>query len=157
MGTRSLTVCKSRWTEEDAFSTDATIYRHSDGYPSQQGDLLHCILNDLVLANGIGSGTPKNAVNGPGRLAKRIILAMGKAGALPSLEAPNSTMGQKWEYHIETTFSCDDSPADNLNAGIKVRVFSRPMTAFGLGGEDCTEEVFFGTNEEFSKWLQGAK
>jgi hypothetical protein len=145
MGTRSLTVVKRNW-EQGEFEPIATIYRHYDGYPSVQGKLIADFLDGLTLVNGVSGDTPKRHANGPGRLAAQLVCAMADEGVEPSLERHGVVSGQEYEYHLLCHFGFDGGT-------VEVVVFDGPMTAFGCGGDECTNEIFRGTPEAFSEWV----
>lgn len=144
MGTRSITVVKSRWEPADEWTTHATIYRHWDGYPSAHGQDLAKFLETAKVGNGRRGNDPPEYCNGPGELASHLVAYLLKEGHNPNLEPPNTVMGQEFEYHILY---------DWKTMVIEIVVYDGPMTAFGTGGEDCTHEVFRGDVTAYQDWL----
>lgn len=151
MGTRSLTVVRSRW-DEGEFDTLAVIYRHWDGYPSQHGKDLLDMLKRVRVVNGLCSDQQDSDVvycNGPGELAAFIVSEMRAGGNNPSLMTHDPLeCGQEFVYRIDVT--CGDT------IEIEVVVFDGPMTFFGGGGEDCTREIFRGTVEQYGEFISKA-
>lgn len=157
MGTRSITVVTQAWegNEEDPDHKAepdhiATIYRHWDGYLTGHGQWLAAFLKDAVVTNGkkLGEDGSKN-FNGPGRLASGIVAAMVDDDLDPDLMEQGSVCGQEYEYRVHVEYGMS-------GGSISVRVLDGPMTAFGCGGEDCSNEVFSGTVEEFGAFVEDA-
>ena len=146
MGTRGLTIVRSRWKNEGDFSTDAVIYRHLDCYPSVHGKDLADFLSGLVLINGIPGNPPAKYTNGPGRLAAQLVSHLQESGHNPSLRTTTGSCGQEYEYYVD----CDMG-----TLAISVSVYEGPMTFFGGGGEDCNNRIFSGSPDEFSVWIEG--
>jgi hypothetical protein len=144
MGTRSITVVKSRWHPEDEYTVNATIYRHWDGYPAQHGADLARFLLAAQIGNGRPTDAPSEYCNGAGELASHLVAYLVADDHNPSLAPPGTTMGQEWEYHVIV---------DESKMALLVKVYNGPMTAFGLGGEECTDEVFSGTVPEYAAWV----
>lgn len=144
MGTRSLTVVQSRWAEGEAYETHAVIYRHWDGYPSGHGRDLAKYLEGVSVVNGKRLDSPETELNGPGRLAAYLVKRLHDDKHEPDLHTTRRACGQEYEYVI----SVDE------NHLITVEVFSGPMTAFGLGGENCTNRIFTGTVEAFAEFCK---
>ncbi len=142
MGTRSITVVTHDWDGD--VQHDATIYRHWDGYPSGHGRWLADFLQDAVITNGRIDGA-KN-FNGPGRLASGIVHAMVNDELDPDLMDEGSVCGQEYEYRIHCKYGMSGGE-------LSVRVLDGPMTMFGAGGEECTNEVFKGTVEQFGAFI----
>ena len=122
MGTRCITVIRSRWGTDGDWSTNATIYRHWDGYLEGHGRWLHDFLKDLHVVNGIDSNMPERYANGPGRLAAMLVSELQADGHDPDLVPHGSIMGQEYHYQIDVTFG--DSGA------VAITVFDGPMTAW---------------------------
>lgn len=141
MATRSITSVTSNWEDKDEVSHHVTIYRHFDGYPSNQGMFLADILDSVVISNG----REDHVLNGPGELASYIVSKMFDAGHNPHLVEKNSVMGQEYHYNIHVQYGRDGGT-------IEVRAMTGPMTFFGGGGEHCTEEEFRGSVVDFSLW-----
>lgn len=148
MGTRSVTVVTHTWEESADVIHDATIYRHWDGYLDGHGQWLADFLEDAVVTNGKIDDGKKN-FNGPGRLASGIVSALVADGHDPDLMEENPVCGQEYEYHIHVKYG-------DKGGEIGVKVLDGPMTMFGGGGEDCTNEVFNGTVEEFGAFVKTA-
>lgn len=144
MGTRSITVVTSEWDGQDVEHA-ATIYRHWDGYYSGQGRWLADFLKDITVTNG--EDGKANHFNGPGRLASGIVAALQTDGHNPDLIPQDSVIGQEYEYRVHVKYG-------NEGGEIVVRVLDGPMTMFGMGGENCTNEVFSGTVEEFDAFIK---
>lgn len=144
MGTRCVTVITHNW-DGDEVVHDASIYRHWDGYLDGHGQWLADFLEDAVVTNGAIEGD-KN-FNGPGRLASGIVAALVADGHDPDLQGQNIICGQEYEYHIHVKYGANGGK-------LSVRVLDGPMTAFGCGGEDCTNEVFKGTVEEYRDFIK---
>lgn len=150
MSTRSLTVVRSRWNSKGAFETHANIYRHHDGYLEGHGQWLFDFLNGLVVVNGISGQMPKRYANGPGRLAAQLVAQLHAAGHEPDLNTSDGPCGQEYHYQIDVEFGLDFSRKEYP---VSVTVFDGPMTAFGAGGNDCTNKIFEGSVEEYGKFL----
>lgn len=146
MGTRCTTVVTSQWGD-DAAEHSATIFRHWDGYLDGHGQWLADFLSDAVVTNGKIPGE-KN-FNGPGRLASGIVAALVADGHDPDLMPQGTICGQEYSYHIHVKYG-------DKGGEIGVRVLNGPMTMFGGGGEDCTNEAFKGTVEEFGAFIKSA-
>lgn len=144
MSTCCLTVVKSRYNDNDV--TLASIYRHWDGYPEGHGKYLRDFLRDVTLINGICSGTPENYANGVDHLAAKLVCKMQNDGHDPKLTEQGADAGQEFEYHVTGR----TLPKPEL---LEIVVYSGPMTFFGLGGEECTNEIFRGNLDEYSDWL----
>lgn len=146
MSTRSLTVVRSRWEESEEFEINAVVYRHHDGYLKSpgHGQWLFDFLDSLCIVNGIGGKMPAKYANGPGRLAAQLVAKRQADGHDPDLSSVVTSMGQEFQYQIDLTYD---------TKGIEVTVFDGPMTAFGMGGEDCTNQIFKGTVGEYGKFL----
>ena len=146
MGTRCITVVRSRWESQD-WTTNAVIYRHWDGYPESHGQWLYDFLDGLAIVNGVGSDTPKKHANGPGRLAAQLVTRLQEDGHDPDiLGCDVAEVGQEYEYRINVAYG-------NRGGTIELEVFDGPMTFFGVGGDQCTELLFKGTVEEWGTWL----
>ncbi len=150
MGTRSLTVVTHEWIDDKLgdIEHDATIYRHWDGYLDGHGRWLADFLQDAVVTNGKIDGV-KN-FNGPGRLASGIVAAMQTDELDPDLMPQGTICGQEYTYciHVKYGFSGGE---------LTVRILDGPMTAFGMGGEKCDNEVFTGTVEQFDAFIKAAE
>lgn len=134
MGTRSITEVRSSWDGGD-WETNAVIYRHWDGYPSGHGKDLYKFLEDLVVVNGLRGDAPETHVNGPGRLAARLVAYLQDNGHDPDLVGRVVSMGQEFHYRIDIPFG--------FNGGdIQLTVFGRDAT------------IFEGSVEDFGKWLE---
>lgn len=150
MGTRCLTEIRSNWEGGD-WETNTVIYRHWDGYPEGHGNTLLGYLANTIVTNGRRMGTPddgKVRVNGPGRLAAYIVAAMIEDGHDPDIigSDPVVDIGQEWHYRVNVAFGMD-------GGSVTVDVFSGPVTAFGHGGDECTNLQFSGTVEEYANWV----
>lgn len=143
MGTRSITVVTSSWDGSEK-EPCATIYRHWDGYLEGHGQWLSDFLSDVTVTNG-AVDKPKH-YNGPGRLACGIVSALEADEHNPDLVPHGSVMGQEFEYHVHCDYGMDGGT-------LTVTVFDGPMTAFGMGGEDCNNQIFSGTPSEFAEFL----
>ncbi len=146
MGTRSITVVTSDW-DGGKVEHNATIYRHWDGYLDGQGQWLADFLKDVVVTNG--EEGKLNHFNGPGRLASGIVAALQTDGHNPDLMDQGSVCGQEFEYRVHVNYGRDGGK-------ILVSVLDGPMTMFGGGGEECTNEVFKGTVEQFGAFITSA-
>lgn len=146
VGTRSLTVVQSRWTDGDAYETHAVIYRHWDGYPSGHGRDLANYLEGVCVVNGKRFNSPETELNGPGRLAAYLVKRLHDDKHEPDLHSSRGACGQEFEYVI----SVDE------NLLITVEVFDGPMTALGCGGEKCNNRIFVGTVEAFTEYVKNA-
>lgn len=145
MGTRSLTTIRSRW-EGDDWANNAVIYRHWDGYLENHGRYLYEFLNGLEVINGVTANPPNRYANGPGRLAAQLVAQMQADGHDPVLYSEVRPLGQEYHYQIDVDFGPD-------GGAITMTVFGGPMTAFGGGGEKCTDEIFRGTVHEYGEFL----
>jgi len=145
MGTRSLTEIRTAWDKKEKPQTVAIIYRHWDGYPSGHGQDLYNFLNGLKIVNGIGGDMPKRYANGPGRLASQLIAYLQDEGHDPNLIPTTDPCGQEFHYVIDAYY---ESP-------LKITVYDGPMTAFGSGGEDCTNKIFEGSLSKFKRFIDG--
>lgn len=148
MGTRGLTIVQSKWSSEEEFKPVAIIYRHYDSYIGTHGQDLFNFLNGLELINGIPMNPPERFANGAGRLASQLVVYIEKLGADPSLMGNKADCGQEYEYYINCNM---------IELSIVVAVKEGPMTAFGLGGEDCNKDTFSGTVKEFGHWIDSQK
>lgn len=146
MGTRCITEVRSKW-DSNEWETHAVIYRHWDGYLSEHGTWLYNFLNGMKIVNGIGGDMPPKFANGPGRLAAMIVTQLQIDEYDPDLLPSVSDVGQEYHYRIDV--ECGAGGGD-----IIVTVFDGPMTAFGFGGENCNNQIFKGTVEEFGKFLE---
>lgn len=147
MGTRSLTVVKSKWNADDEWATNATIYRHWDGHPESHGKDIAMFLDGLHLVNGIGQKMPERYANGVGRLAAQLVCFLQEGGHDPDLMSSGAVCGQEYEYHLL---------CNSQKLTIEMAVYDGPMTFFGGGGENCTNEVFRGTVAEYAEWIEAA-
>lgn len=148
MGTRSVTVVTSQWDAKDPVEHNATIYRHWDGYLDGHGRWLADFLEDVVVTNGQIDGV-KN-FNGPGRLACGIVAAMQEDDLNPDLMKQGVVCGQEFEYQVHVKYGSEGGE-------IGIRVLDGPMTAFGMGGEECGNEIFNGTVKEFDEFIKEAE
>ncbi len=144
MGTRSITVVTNQWDEGD-IEHNATIYRHWDGYLSGHGLWLADFLKGVIVTNG--EHGKLNHFNGPGRLASGIVAAMQIDGLNPDLMDQGAVVGQEFEYRVHVAYGAGGGK-------IAVKVLDGPMTFFGGGGEDCANEIFNGTVEEFGAFIK---
>jgi len=149
MGTRSITSIRSKWDDGD-WTTVAWIYRHYDGYLSVHGQWLADFLDGLVMVNGIGSEMPPRYANGPGQLAAQIVAKLQEDGHDPDLVAVDAVCGQEYHYQIDVQYDCGNEHP------MTITVFDGPMTAFGMGGEDCTNVAFTGDVEAYKAYVQAA-
>ncbi len=150
MSTRGLTIVRSRWNESQ-FENDAVIYRHHDSYPEEHGKTLCDFLQGLELINGIPSDPPGRFANGPGRLAAQLVCHLQSAGHDSSLQLSTDPCGQEFEYYI----NCDMN-----RLSISIEVYTGPVMAFGCGGGKCKKQIFTGTVQGFTNWVNsipGAK
>ncbi len=147
MGTRSMTVVTHDWDGGDT-EHNATIYRHWDGYLSGHGRWLADFLKDVSVTNG--EDGKANHFNGPGRLASGIVAALQMDGHNPDLMDKGSICGQEYEYRVHVGYGSGGGK-------ITVKLLDGPMTFFGGGGEECTNEVFSGTVEEFNTFIEMAE
>jgi hypothetical protein len=145
MGTRSLTVVHDEDDKEIV-----VMYRQMDGYPTGHGEELAEFLRGMRIVNGISPGDTGKFANGMDCLAAQLVMHF-KAGCKMEYSPhfagniylrPGGTRdyGEEYVYHV----SCKDG-------GLRMRVTSGPMTAFGGGGESEGTWVdrFEGTPEEF--------
>ena len=142
MGTRSITTVRHDY--QGQIENHAHIYRHWDGYLSGHGDWLYSFLNGLTVGNGKPLDADENFVNGPGRLAARLVSAMQYDGQEPDLMSVYGPCGQEYEYVI-TVIGYEQ---------IEIEVYTGPMTFFGGGGDECVERMFKGTVGEFGEFLK---
>ena len=103
MSTRSLTVVKRRWKNEEQYRTLVTIYRHGDGYPRGQGVLLVEFLD--LLKDGAELVCE---VDSAGRLAATLITYMQMAGHNPELMFENPSATQEYVYVILLDCECGE-------------------------------------------------
>jgi len=150
VGTRSLTIVQSRWTRGEAFSANAVIYRHWDGYLSGHGSYLAGLLDGVTIVNGKRSTDPEKAINGPGRVAGYIVANMFNDGHEPDLLSEKTDCGQEFEYVVSIT---GHTEGWNTSFDILVEVYDVPVTFYGQGGENCTRKIFSGTVEEFKTFI----
>ncbi len=148
MSTRSITSIRSRWDNQD-WETNTVVYRHSDGYLDGHGKWLYEFLNGLEVVNGIPGAMPSRYANGPGRLAGQLVAKLEKDGHGPDLHTEDVDMGQEFHYQIDVQYGLDGGT-------VTIYVFDGPMTAFGAGGEDCTNQVFKGSVAEYGAFLKNA-
>lgn len=100
MGTRSLTIVKSRWDTEDEYGPPhVCAYRHYDGYPEEHGVWLGKLLIGLEVMNGRPSEGIR-AVHGPAGLAAHLVVELHKDGHDPSLVEAGKDYDAEWVYHI---------------------------------------------------------
>lgn len=148
MGTRCTTVVTQQWDSDgEASGVEhlATIFRHWDGYLDGHGQWLVDFLKDAVVTNGKING--KKNFNGPGRLASGIVAALVEDGHDPDLMSEGTVCGQEYEYHVHVKYG-------DKGGELSVKVLDGPMTAFGMGGEKCTNIAFKGTVEEFTAYIK---
>jgi len=138
-----MTVVTHDWDGGD-IQHNATIYRHWDGYLGGHGRWLADFLKEVVVTNG--EHGKLNHFNGPGRLASGIVSALQIDGHNPDLMDQGSVVGQEYEYRVHVNYG-------NAGGEIGVQVLDGPMTFFGGGGEECTNEVFSGTVDEFNAFV----
>lgn len=151
MGTRSITTVRSRWNGEGEFDLHATVYRHYDGYLSGHGAWLADFLKDLKVTNGKQLDDDENKyVNGPGRLAARLVSAMQADDLEPDLMPHGIDCGQEFLYQVDVEFGMD---WDRKGIPVNVAVFDGPMEFFGNGGDQCTNKVFEGTVAEYCEFI----
>lgn len=153
MGTRSLTIVRSQWEKgddgiENPIEHHGTIYVHWDGYLSGHGRWLADWLDGVVVTNG-ELGEAKH-YNGPGRLCTGMISDMHVDGKNPDLVKEGSICGQEYEYEIFVDYGMGGGT-------ITVIVRDGPVTFFGMGGEDCANEVFRGSVEEYRQFISDAE
>ena len=144
MGTRSLTVVRSKWDEGD-WEVNAVIYRHWEGYLEGHGQWLFDFLDGMVVINGIPGDPPPKFANGPGRLAAQIVAGLQEDGHSPDLMPSVCDCGQEFHYQIDVPFGMGGGE-------IQLTVFGRPMAVLGLGGSECNQ-IFQGTVAEFDEFL----
>ena len=146
MGTRSLTsVYDTTWSDEPRHKM--TFYRHWDGYPEAHGADIAKFLDGVILGNGIPHPKPKKFANGTGRLATQLLCFINSEGHDPDLVSEGAIMGQQYHYVITGHAN---------NGTIDVKIYDGPMTAFGCGGEDCTNVIFEGSADEYQTWIKAA-
>lgn len=146
MGTRSITEVRYRWEKMEEWKTNAIIYRHWDGYLDGHGQWLFRFLDGMSVVNGLTGNEPEKHANGPGRLAGQIVAALVKDGHEPDLMGELSDCGQEYHYRVSVRYS-------SSGGDIELEVFDGPVTAFGHGGEQCTNPIFKGTVAEFGHYL----
>jgi len=147
MGTRCITEVRSKWEGKEEWQTHVVVYRQWDGYLKGHGQWLFDFLKDLVVVNGIGGDTPQRFANGPGRLAAMLVTELQRDGHDPDLRPNTGAIGQEYHYRIDII----------IGAGggiVNIIIFDGPMTAFGMGGEDCIDKIFEGTVAEYGKFLE---
>lgn len=147
MGTRSVTTVRSRWGNTGDFEMHATVYRHYDGYLRGHGAWLAHFLENIKVMNGKGGDWDETRhVNGPGRLAARLVIALDEDGHDPDLMPHDTDCGQEYHYQISVDFG--------MNGGdISVAVFDGPMTFFGDGGDECVNKIFEGNVYEYGAFI----
>lgn len=151
MGTRSITTVQSRWDSEGEYKVHATVYRHYDGYLSGHGAWLADFLKMIRVKNGISGDWDKaRDVNGPGRLAARLVVDMYDNDLEPDLMPHNTDCGQEYHYQISVEFGVD---WEGAGAPVSVAVFDGPIVFFGCGGDECTNKIFDGSVEEFGEFV----
>ncbi len=148
MGTRCLTIVTSKWPDDTKPDHHATIYRHWDGHIDGHGRWLADFLEPAVVTNG--RVEKPHHYNGPGRLAAGIVKAMIDDDSDPDLMPEGTVAGQEFTYHVHVDF-------DMSGGTISVTVFDGPATAFGLGGEKCTNQVFAGSVPDYCKFARAYK
>ena len=143
MGTRSLTII------QDNGKDLATIYRHWDGYPEAHGQDLKNWFADCEIVNGYTSGQDRSKViNGIGCLAALVCAKLFENGHDPRVLFPETReVGEEYIYILscygnEQNFGCSVGP-------IRLQVYDGPMTAFGMGGENCTNLIYDGLLKDF--------
>lgn len=144
MGTRSLTVVLGNNDTELA-----TIYRHWDGYPSAHGQDLKDWFANCEIVNGLTAGQdPSKIINGLERLASKIVARLEKAGNDPAiLKTGSRERGEEYIYALSChgnrqKYECPIGP-------IRLRIYAGPITAFGFGGEHCTNLIYDGLLADF--------
>lgn len=146
MGTRSITQIRSKWETTDVYKDHCVIYRHWDGYLEGHGRYLYNFLKGINLVNGLTPGQKRRVVNGPGRLAAALTHDLHKDGHDPDIIGSVADVGQEFHYVIDVDYGISGGT-------IKITVFDGPMTAFGLGGDECTNKIFIGTIEDFGRFI----
>lgn len=146
MGTRAITIVRSKWGDNE-YETHANIYRHWDGYLDGHGQWLFDFLDGLEVINGIPGDPPPRYANGPGRLAAMMVSQLQADKYEPDLRPDAGAMGQEYHYQVDVDFGADGGT-------VTVTVFDGPMTAFGGGGDKCTNQIFSGSVAEYGKFLQ---
>ena len=71
-------------------------------------------------------------------------------GHNPDLMEQGSVCGQEYEYRVHINYGSEGGK-------IIVSVLDGPMTMFGGGGDECTNEVFKGTVKQFRSFIRKAK
>lgn len=148
MGTRSITTVTRCWGGGEP-DTYATIYRHFDGYPEEQGKLLADFLDGLDVVNRtpVNDRAANRLASGPGDLAAQLVCKMAEDGAKPKLLPAGTIAGQEFHYDVRVDRGRDGGQ-------VSVTVYAGPMTMFGGGGEGCNNEIFRGTPAEFSSFVK---
>ena len=148
MGTRSLTIVK------DSDGQDlVTLYRQYDGYPTGLGSEIFEQFKEYKIINGLPSGKdhPKIA-NGMGCLAAQLVAHFCKALPGNYHLCPTKTRGVGEEFVY--VLSLDEIPSDDSwgkgTGTLNLRIFNGPITAFGSGGEDCTNLIYDGPLDAFN-------
>ena len=105
MSTRSLTVFKERWKEDDKSISEEIVvmYRQMDGYPSGHGVELAEFLKEMVIVNGVpvGAETAKIA-NGMSCLAAQVVSYFkDQVGNIYLYRAETRDCGEEYIYTIE--------------------------------------------------------
>lgn len=148
MSTRCITTVRSRWGNNPEWKTHANIYRHHDGYlEGGHGEWLYEFLRDLKVVNGLSGNEPPRFANGPGRLAAMMVAELYRDDHGPDLVPDSGPRGQEYHYQVDIVFGFDGGT-------ITVTVFDGPMTFFGGGGEECTNQIFSGTVAEYGEFLK---
>ncbi len=147
MGTRCITEIRSRWEGKEEYKQLAVIYRHWDGYLSGHGQDLFNFLDSVKIINGIRGNEKGRFANGPGRLAAMLVYDLHKDGHNPDLIGSVQDCGQEYHYVIDVDYGREGGT-------VSITVYDGPMTAFGLGGEDCTNKIFNGSIKEYGEFIK---
>ena len=117
MGTRALVHFGK--TPEDIW---ATIYVHSDGYPTGTGADLKRVFDGALMRNGIRIGSvPEKQVNGPGCAAAQFVAAEKDGpGGVYIYKTGTSDSGEDYTY---TVYADEDQP-------LRVRINTRHATLY---------------------------
>lgn len=136
MGTRSVTEVRSKWGEQEEYTTHARIYRHWDGYPSSHGKWIYDFLNGRTIVNGKNGREKEPFANGPGRLAAQMVGKLLQDDHEPDLLASDGDCGQDYDYRIDIDFGMSGGQV----ACIRVEEFGK--------------EVFSGGLDQYKQWLE---
>jgi len=148
MGTRSLTIVK------DSDGQDlVTLYCQYDGYPTGHGAAILEQFKGYAIVNGLPGGKDHSKIaNGMGCLAAQLVARFCKALPGNYHLCPTNTreVGEEFVYVLSFNETPSEDPWEQGTGTLNLQVFNGPMTAFGLGGEDCVNLIYNGPLDAFN-------